>query len=203
LKTNRDLYRAIGELVERRKSSDRTLEQYLRALLGLARQYHDDNADALSVSDFHRLLSEAFTADPIDFEPRWREECRSLDTSQPAFVGCEAALIQQIVDLREMDEAGILSNEYRYFGIDAPRGARWYNFAPTIYLECAAAGSIGGWEPGDPTSRDYVPGEVAVFDDEGNIHSADPQSIERPIVEIPHITWEQVQDFLWCGQSYE
>ena len=203
MRTNRDLYRAIGELAGRYKSSDRSLEQYLLALLRLARSHYRAHGDALSLPDFCRLLTDAFTADPISFEPRWRDDYSALDTRLPGFAGCEATFIRQIVDLREMDETGKLADEMRYFGIFAPRGSRWYNFSPTIYLECAAAGSVGGWEPGDATGREFVPGEVIVMDSEGNFGSVDPRSIEHPVVEIPQITWEQLKEFLWSGQSYE
>jgi hypothetical protein len=28
-------------------------------------------------------------------------------------------------------------------------------------------------------------------------------AIESPVFELSHLMWEQVDDFLWCGQSYE
>ena len=82
-------------------------------------------------------------------------------------------------------------------------GLALVNFVPAAYLECAAAGSLGGWEPGDPTGRDFVPGQVAVMDSEGNVQSVDPQNIDRTIVDISQLSWEQFQDFLVCGQIYE
>jgi hypothetical protein len=36
-----------------------------------------------------------------------------------------------------MAEAGMLENEYRYFGIESPTGFWWYNFDPRSYLEAA------------------------------------------------------------------
>ena len=65
--------------------------------------------------------------------------------------------LRQIVDLREMRDAGMLAKKWIELGIDAPRGGRWFNFEPVQYLECAAAGSIGGWEPGDATGRANPP----------------------------------------------
>ncbi|MDQ2687518.1 MAG: hypothetical protein M3Y28_06580 [Armatimonadota bacterium] len=198
--TNRDLYLSIGELVKRYAASTRTLEQYLLALLGLTR--HSHRQSALPLSDFSQLLTDAFTAEPIAFDSAWQEQYDTLYQTRPGFAGWEAEIIRQIVDSREMDEAGTLKDEQRYFGINAPRGARWYNFDPGTFLECAMAGSLGGWEPGDATERDFVPGQVTVMASEG-IQSIDPQDIERPIVEVPQLTWEQFQDFLISGQTYE
>jgi hypothetical protein len=201
LTTNRDLYRAIGELGERYASSGRTLEHYLLALLGLARQHN--RQDALSLSEFYQVVSEAFSADPIPFASAWRDTYGALNPNQSGFVGWEATVIRQIVDLREMDEAGTLAYEYRYFGVDAPRGSRWYNFDPVTYLECAMAGSLGGWEPDDPTGRQFVPGEVGVMDSIGNLQIVNPQDIERPIGPLPQVSWDQFKDFVECGQMYE
>jgi hypothetical protein len=59
-------------------------------------------------------------------------------------------------------------------GIDSPRGQRWYHFDPRTFLECATAGSYGGWQPGDETGRDYVPGPVAVMADDGGFFRGEP-----------------------------
>lgn len=202
--TNRDLYLAIGELSQSHASSDRSLEQYLLALLELARQYHRQGAPStLSLSEFSRLLSDAFTTDPAAFDPSWREQYSALDRTLPGFAGWEAKIIRQIVDLREMEEAGTLRDEQRYFGVNAPRGARWYNFSPAGYLECGMAGSLGGWEPDDPTGREFVPGQVTVLASQGTFQSVNPQDIERPIVDMPQLSWEDFQDFIICGQIYE
>ena len=202
--TNQELYRAIGELGERYAASGRALEQYLSALLGLARQHCCESVpESLSPFDFIRLLSEAFTAEPLTFEAKWREEYSALNAELPGYAGWEAVLLQQVVDLREMDEAGTLDNPHRYFGVNAPRGSKWVNFDPVTYLECAMAGSFGGWEPTESTGRQFVPGQVAIMDSQGNVQSVDPQSVERPIVMLTQISWEEFQEFLVCGQTYE
>jgi hypothetical protein len=54
IKTNRDLYLAISQLIEREKEFARSLEDYLRALLGLAGRYRDEAA--LPVAQFFTLL---------------------------------------------------------------------------------------------------------------------------------------------------
>jgi hypothetical protein len=91
----------------------------------------------------------------------------------------------------------------RYFGINSPRGSRWYNFDPCTFLECAMAGSFGGWEEGDDTGRGYVPGEVAVLGPDGRITGCDPRELDDPIVPLGEISWEAFRDFLGQGQWYE
>src|SRR6185437_15874918 len=90
----------------------------------------------LPVEAFARMLADAFTAEPQPFYEDWRTQYPSLDKEEHVFAGWEATLIRQVVDLREMDEVGTLKNEYRYFGVPAPRGAYWYNFDPSTFLEC-------------------------------------------------------------------
>jgi hypothetical protein len=91
----------------------------------------------------------------------------------------------------------------RYFGVRAPRQSYWYNFDPRGYLECAMAGSFGGWEPDDDTGRQYVSGPVAVLAEDGSIQSASPEDLHDPVYQIHVVTWEQFKDFMICGQIYE
>jgi hypothetical protein len=102
-----------------------------------------------------------------------------------------------------MAERGLLDNEMRYFGLNAPRGSRWYNFDPCTFLECATAGSFGGWRPGDDTGREYVPGPVAALGEDGRLTSRDPRDIPNPVVPIAAVSWEKFRDFLGDGQWYE
>lgn len=158
---------------------------------------------ALTAHEFVEVLANGFTTDPLPYEARWGDEYGAEVDGLDGFSKCEATILQQVVDLREMREAGILDGEWIGLGVDAPRGGRWYNFDPRQYLECAAAGAIGGWEPGDPTGRDFVPGPVAVINAHGNITSADPRELERPIHPVVRVTWGQFAHFLECGQMYE
>lgn len=201
LTTNRDLYLAICELGTTHHACERTLEQYLLTLLRLAKPLADRSS--LTLDEFHALLSDSFIAEPQPFDETWRDCCDSRDEDLPGFAGWMSTLIRQIVDLREMDEVGTLLNEHRYGGIDAPRGGRWYNFDPMLYIECAASGSLGGWEPGDDSDRDFVPGLVGVMDASGQIVDANPQDLERPIFQLLDLSWEQCRDFLDCGRHYE
>lgn len=200
--TNRDLYLAISNLIaDKVRAPDRELEEYLRAMLGVVRSRR--GVDALTAEEFVGVLAKSFTADPLPFDPRWGDEYRAGTEELDGIAKCEATILQQVVDLREMRESGILDGKWIGLGVDAPRGGRWYNFDPRQYLECAAAGAIGGWEPGDPTGRNFVPGPVAVMNPDGSIGSADPHELERSIRTVVRVTWEQFAEFLVCGQVYE
>jgi hypothetical protein len=199
--TNRDLYSAISELLGKQKSCERGLEEYLRALWGAGRQFRD--LSSLSASAFFELLSSAFTQPAPDFDEQWRQSYDADDCDTPGFRGWESLVLRQIVDLREMAEQGSLSDEYRYFGIKSPRQQHWVNFDPCTFLECATAGSFGGWQPGDDTNRMYVPGEVAVLGEDGKITTCKPEDVPNPIGEIRQVTWDDFRTFLECGQWYE
>lgn len=199
LSTNRDLYVAISALIKERKDDRRTLEEYLRALLRLAEQHAGQPAlDPAALLD---LVTAAFTAEPAPFDPSWLG--LTPEESASGYQAFRGALIAQIVDLVEMDKDGTLANEHRYFGVDAPRGARWYNFDPRTYLECAMAGTIGGWEPDDDTGREFVPGEVAVLDEDGELTAVDPEELHEPPRPLSELSWELLTRFLHAGQAYE
>jgi hypothetical protein len=200
MRTNRDLYLAITALIERQRDNRRTLEDYLRALAELGHN-HRQRA-TLALDEFFQLLSDAFTADAPPFDESWR--ITSAENSKaPGFDGWLATLREQVVDLHEMQENGQLNDKYRYFGIRSPRGQRWYNFNPSGFLECATAGSYGGWEPGDTSERDFVPGPVTVLENDGTIGERDPRELPRPRIPIVVVTWEDFRYFLWDGQCYE
>lgn len=135
--TNADLYFAVSQLIAQYQESTRPLEEYLRALWNVAPRHRGQ--ESLTPDEFLDLLAEAFVAEPVpyeadlepysgpDFEP---SVCHLFDV--------EIVLVGQIIDLREMAASGQLANPHRYFGIDSPRGERWYNFDPCTFLECAS-----------------------------------------------------------------
>lgn len=200
IRTNRDLYVAMAELIKQRKKDTRSLEHYLRAMYGLMQAYGDRST--LTPDEFFEVLEKSFKAEPAPLEEAWfkLEPTMEMESDFESF--CHTLKLQ-IVDLVEMGREGILNNEHRYFGIDAPRGARWFNFDPSAYLECGMAGSWGGWEDGDDTGRSYVPGKVAVLGEDGEWTSVDPQDIESPVEAIEALGWGDLSKFLWAGQYYE
>ncbi len=200
--TNRDLYLAINSVAgESTEPEERDLETYLRALLPLCRGHA--GAPGLSVEEFIQVLEAAFSAPPLPYDPSWADAWSPTGEDLPPFREFERILLRQIVDLREMQAAGVLDRPWVEFGVDSPRGSRWYNVTPRLYLECAAAGALGGWEPGDDTGRQLVPGPVAVMAPDGSITSVDAADVSRPIFPVPEIGWPWFADFLECGQAYE
>lgn len=195
LSTNRDLYRFIGELTKQQATSTLSLEAYLTNLRRLARMHSQQ--PTISVAELAGLLQQAFVQTAGADEP--------APSGEPAsgYSEWEQRLEAQLRDLRAMEEAGTFQDEMRYFGASAPGGGYWYNFDPRTFLECAAAGSFGGWEEGDDTGRIYVPGKVAVIDASGELTSVDPRDLHDPITALPALTWNELVDFLDAGQSYE
>jgi hypothetical protein len=193
IRSNRDLYRFVAGLVKRRAGSTLALRGYLERLRQLAAPLRAH--ESISPNTFAELLDAAFESGPAPIDPRAE--------ATPGFVAWERLVTAQIRDLHEMDRAGLLDDEQRYFGLNAPSGARWYNFDPGTFLECGATGTFGGWQEGDDTGRAYVPGPVVVLDASGALVSVDPRDVDDPVVELEPITWETFSDFLGSGQCYE
>lgn len=192
LTTNRDLYLFIAALAEEHPAEAVPLADYLANLRAHAVEF--GGLAALSLNQLGALLKAGFTPCAT---PHGRGEATE------DFLAWDARVASQIADLHAMDAAGTLRDEMRYFGVDAPGGGRWYNFIPSSYLECAAAGSLGGWEEGDATGRMRVPGEVAVLAADGSIQAVDPRDVVEPTAGVDAITWEDFVDFIECGQWYE
>ncbi len=201
LETNRELYLAITRLAVEHKEDKRSLEVFLLALLRKADEF--GTRRSLTLADVHDLISAGFTQGAASFQDEWRQAYDGLPADEEGYAGWRATLVRQIVDLREMDENGALEDKMRYFGLISPRVTSWYNFDPCGYLECAMAGSFGGWEPGDATGRSFVPGMVAVLAEDGSMLAVDPATLERRVSLLPEVSWEQFKDFLVCGQIYE
>tara|TARA_R110002049_G_scaffold160007_1_gene325005 strand:+ start:452 stop:1069 length:618 start_codon:yes stop_codon:yes gene_type:complete len=201
LQTKRDLYLAVNRLSEEQKKCDRPLELYLLAVLNRSAAFC--KRDSLTLSELYELISSGFIFEPMFFEEAWRDQYDQLPEDENGYVGWRATIIRQIVDLREMDECGTLKNEMRSFGVTAPRNSTWFNFEPIQYIECAMAGSFDGWEPGDDTGREFVPGQVSVMAEDGSIQSVNAEDMPHSIFEISSVTWEQMKDFNYCGQIYE
>lgn len=199
LKTNRDLYLAIDGLSKQHQECSRSLETYLLALIHRSTEFAE--REAISLAEFYEMLSYGFTGSPAEFDNAWCDQYDQLPSEDDGYLGWHAIVVRQIVDLHEMDECGTLKSEMRYFGVSAPRNSYWYNFDPRGYLECAIAGSFGGWEPGDETGRGYVPGLVAVLADDGSIQSANPEDVPNPTFEMPFLTWEHFKDFIIVARS--
>jgi hypothetical protein len=138
MQTKRELYGFVAQLASRHRVGQPSLETYLRAMWGLASAQR--NRGVWTLDEFAELLAASFTTTEPAFDERWRAAEPAAAASD--FDRWEQAIVGQIVDLHEMAEADMLTNELRYYGLDAPRGARWYNFDTCSYLESATQGGL-------------------------------------------------------------
>lgn len=192
LETNRDLYRFVASLAKQHADESLELQRYLENLRALCRPL--GAREALGVDEFAHLLRDAFETQP---------EVALPDAACPGFRAWEEQLAAHIDDLKGLRESGALFDPQRFWGIDAPSGARWYNLDPSHFLECGIEGTFGGWEDGDDTGRSYVPGPVATLDASGALTAREPSAPGPPPTELPPLTWERLVDFLIAGQEYE
>ena len=180
---------SVFQLLEHYENNQRQLEAYLLSFWLLAAQYQDRTG--INANKFIELLGLAFTANIPAFQNEWRSQNFDLYADEEnSYLAFEETIIEQIVDLREIDEASLLSNELRYFGIDSPRGNCWYNFDPTTYLECAAAGLDAYYTQ-------------ASEDDRTAVSEKDEYSGCQNSTLNSQMSWKQIKEFLWCGQIYE
>ena len=179
--TNRELYLFVTNL--KSKPNIPSLENYLKSLWAIASPFSFAEP---TIENLVSWLETALSFSPPEFDSEWLKT--KFDFSKKGFESWENRIISQIVDLREMEESELLKNEMCYFGIDSPRGYRWYNFDVLTYLECAVRGVYGGYEED----------EVIVLQPPPEGESADSE-----VFEIEEFSWDDFKDLLRCGQSYE
>lgn len=138
MQTKSELYGFVADLAARHRVGQPSLEVYLRTMWGLASTQR--TRTTWTFDEFAELLAASFTAP----DPGFDEQSCALEagTRVDGFERWQHAILGQIVDLHEMGEAGMLDLELRYYGLDAPRGARWYNFDPCSFLESAIQGGV-------------------------------------------------------------
>jgi hypothetical protein len=152
MQTKRELYSFVADLGARRRVGQPSLEVYLRAMWGLASV--QPSRAVWTLDEFAELLAASFVAPEVAFDERWR--ALEPEPRGSGFDRWQHAILGQIVDLHEMGEAGVLNNELRYYGLDAPRGARWYNFDPCSYLESATQGGLLSAGDGECSGIDWA-----------------------------------------------
>jgi hypothetical protein len=205
---SRELYVAVSGLADAHEHDVRPLEDFLRALRAALEPSYP--GPGLTPEQLLEVLGSAFTAPVPPRDPGWRDSDLSEREGPVDAAAVDRLLRSQILDLEDAAAAGALTDEWRYLGLEIPRpeDARratspyYYNWDPRTYVECGVAGAFDGWEPGDPSGRVLVPGEVLVLDDDG-FRSVPAEEARRPVVDLPLLSWAQVHDFLWCGQNYE
>jgi hypothetical protein len=182
--TNRDLYKSIRGLRDEWAGRQPPLGDYLRSLWQIVR------ADAAAPLSAERLLgwcAAAFSAPPPAFDQAWMDLKPAGWDDDATFAEWESVILWQIADLRRMEAAGTLEQPDRYFGIDSPSGARWYNFDPLGYLECGIRGTFGGFQESEVIV--LIPPESG--------------SADSPVYELPALTWADLCLVLEYGKEYE
>ena len=181
--TNRDLYLLVQRLQETfHGRAVRSLEEYLRALWSLAAEGRDAPPSVLEVS---RWIEAALSYPAPPFQPSWQELEPPVADEVASFAEWQRLILSQVADLHQMDAAGQLDNEYRFFGLQSPAGRSWFNFDVFTYLECGIRGALGGYQEEDAPVP--PPGEPA----------------EGPTFAVPHFSWGAFAEILLCGQIYE
>lgn len=183
IRSNRDLYACLTAL-----KVSRDLESYLRALLGLGREFAAQSPEREPTADeIAGLFTAASDAPAIELDPAWRELPPPWHEPRPhGLARFTAILAHQIADLQAMRSNGQLEDSNRYFGLNAPSGARWFNFDPTSYLECGTSGSVGGWT-----------------DDSEIVLVTPPEPVNEDDESRRSFGWDGLCDLLVCGQIYE
>ncbi|KPH12435.1 hypothetical protein [Chryseobacterium sp. ERMR1:04] len=141
-------YNEFYNNINRRNNiENRDLETYLLALLKLVEQ---EIKQPLTADLLSKLLLDAFTSEPKEFESEWLKIVEApdektiyeniphtrKDSSEDIGVYYSIAVLKfQIAELHKM-KGKQLDDKEKYFGIDSETGNRWYNFDPDSILEC-------------------------------------------------------------------
>jgi hypothetical protein len=145
VKTQKDFCEFIRVLAKNASSSDRSLEEYLRALWLLVQEYKNDK---LSFALLAQILADALTAPVAPFDDNWlnyEEPPAELHQGHPVendFEFLQKMLLYQIADLHRMREEGVLDAPPHILWMGASRkgGSVWYNFEPATFLGIALGG---------------------------------------------------------------
>lgn len=192
VRTNRDLYLHLLRLGRQARSGSWSLSAFLRGLWKASVPLRDRRfleADLVAA-----LFSAALSVSPPPYDPAWSGADLGLAGPAPeGYADWERVVLSQIADLE--DFTAFPPGGLARFGVNAPRPpgsgrratpVRWLNFDPAAYLECAVAGSLGGWEAADG-ARVPLPG------------GAGPS----PVRGLAGLDWTTLCRLAACGQMYE
>ena len=136
-----------------RTQDEGTLEEYLRALLGLVRKHQDIQVTSSFIAS---LFEQAFDAPPLPFEEKWltnqRPELPGLDGmlegEEENFKLMEQLLLYQIADLVRMERAGIFNKDpwSLSFGAMSPTNHYWQNLYPHGFISVGMGGISPEWK---------------------------------------------------------
>ncbi|MQY09147.1 hypothetical protein [Actinomadura macrotermitis] len=193
VRTNRDLYLRLLRLGREARAASWSLSAFLRALWKAAGPLAD--RAVLEPDDVAALFAAARAISPAPYDPAWSTADLSLPGAEPAgHADWERVVLSQIADLEDFLAAP--PGPRARFGVDAPRPAgsgpratprRWCNFDTATYLECAVAGSLGGWDAADG-ARAPRPGAAQTA---------------SPVRELSPMGWGDLARIAVCGQLYE
>jgi len=197
LHTNRDLYLHFLHLGQEARAASWSLSAFLRSLWKVSAPLQGQ--DTLEPDDVAAMFSAASTTPPVDFDPDWSARDLSLPGEEPDGYGdWERVVLSQLADLEEFLNSP--PGPQARFGVDAPRPPgsgrratppRWYNFDPATYLECAVAGSLGGWDAADGARVPLPTG------------TSDPVPARSYVRSLTSMTWADLARIAVCGQMYE
>lgn len=168
------------------------MADFLRSLRDQAMQCR--SRDEISADDFVEMLKA--TADGVV------HEAPEVGVTVPAFKTWLSYISRQIDDLDEMSRDGTASMRLRYLGVRASGSKQfWFNFDPATFLECACAGTFGGWNETDAAGREQVVGDAA--DSAGTSDDVGPRIVPESVESLGPLGWLKLKDFLQAGQMYE
>lgn len=191
LGTNRDLYRHVVKIGRDARAASWSLSALLRSLWKVSAGLR--GRPDLTLDDVGALFSAAGSTPPPSYESAWTTRDLTFPGDPSTYADWEKVLQAQIADLE--DFVTFPPGPDAKKGVTAPRpegtGLRstptlWCNFDAASYLECAVAGSFGGWHRDDGTR---VPRE-----------DGPPGS---PVRTVTTVTWRDLSRLTVCGQLYE
>ncbi|RAY11133.1 hypothetical protein DPM19_32020 [Actinomadura craniellae] len=190
-RTNRDLYLHVLRLGRDLQAASWSLSAYLRSLWRASLPLRDRSR--LEPDQVAALYSAAEAVPPAPYDPAWNTADLSLPGPAPEdHADWERVIFSQLADLE--DFAGRPPGPAARFGATAPRPAgagpravpaRWLNFDPAGYLECAIAGGLGGWDAADG-ARVPEPGAPT----------------GSPVRPLTLLSWGDLARLAVCGQQY-
>lgn len=137
------LSKLYDSIKKRNNSEDEpSLEKYLCSFYSIL----DTCTEKPSYDLFIRIAQGAFHAPPTPFDNSWMERTEPPEIeedSENSKAIAQDTLNFLIADLRRMKNKGILEKDPVLFaGVISSTGHSWYNFEPSLFLECAARGAV-------------------------------------------------------------
>jgi len=192
LTTNRDLYLHVLKIGRDARAASWSLSAFLRTLWKTSTALR--GRETVELDEVAALFAAAGSNPPPPYDPGWTTKDLTISGDAPSsYEDWENVLLSQIADLEDFltDPRGARQDEI----VLAPRpegtGARstprrWRNFDPASYVECAVAGSLGGWK----------------VEDGGRVPEEGSTLKESPVREVGEFDWVELSRLIVCGQLF-